>query len=231
MLSALFAVALAQSSQDAQPLARTEIHRKLAAVPVFGAFNEAGQPMANSQNQIELFIEFEDAEAFLKEAKSGSELAGVEIKTLRLDAVVQAMPQLSESGFTIVIKPSESELIAANALWSSQGRIGQIVGVPVFVISVPDRGYLQVMAEGRPATPLFLKSDDAKKLREDLGRSNPDLRDVARVEVTTLDTILQMLAVNPASETRPLTFIASKSALEHAKRLTEGAESSGGLLD
>lgn len=198
-------------------------------MPVFGVFNEAGQPMANSAKQIELFIEYSDADAFLKQVQQGSAIEGISVKTLRLDAVIQAKGSLEADGFTFLIKPSQDELTAANALWSSQGRIGEIIGVPIFVIAAKDRGYLQVQADGRPATPLFLKSDDAKKLREDIVKSNTELRDVARVEVTTLDTLLQMLAVNPANETRPLTFIASKSALEQAKRLSEEGSQSSGL--
>lgn len=217
----MLALTMIAPTQETMPLPRAEIHRKLSAVPVFGVFNDAGQPMANSAKQIELFIEFSDADAFFKQVTADSAIEGISVKTLRLDAVIQAMPSLQENGFSIVIKPNADELIAANALWSSQGRIGEIVGVPIFVIAAKDRGYLQVQANGRPATPLFLKSDDAKKLREDIVKGNADLQDISRVEVTTLDTILQMLAINPSSETRPLTFIASKNALEQAKRLSE----------
>lgn len=232
LLSSLIA-----SSLPVLALTNEEVIQRLRPVPVFTLANEAnnllllrcpGQTEGETVQCIYVFIGPQDAQSFLaglrrENAEIGNE---VEVLPLSLAQVYQEMTQEREDPLVVRFIPSEQDVEAARTILQQNGsNPDEFRGVPLFVARSGGEGedvYLSNERNGEVYIPMFFSQAQLQRQIDQLKQEKPDLVSSVRVQVWSLESIIQAFHTQDDEELTQLEFVPYPESYEFV-RSVQGA--------
>lgn len=230
---------LLASVTQALALTNEQVADRLRSVPVFAITTPDGVPLVNQvENEAgetvaitDLYINSQDAEAFLQELQSNNpELAAqVEVRPLSLADVFTAIIGGNEEGnvprFSLI--PSEEEVVSAVTLMQEQGEeVQEFEGVPLYYAeaSGSDGGYLTITEGEQRVIPLYFEQDGLENLLSVVSESNPGLANSMEIQVTTLESLIGILLSEDSDpELNNIFLVPMVDSLEYIESQGDGA--------
>ncbi|MGD1851082.1 MAG: Tic22 family protein [Cyanophyceae cyanobacterium] len=233
-------------SLPAIALTDEEFGRRLESVPVFTILREDGRPVVVFPNRsnnnsppnpedarILSFLDPDNVEEFMERIRQeNSEEAGnVSIFISSIGDVYQWGVD-NPDGPKIEYYPIADQIPEALRIVREANpdrNIQRFPGVPLFVATNSDgNGYLTLEQDGRKVVPFFFRLEDLNSVLEQFrSSSDASILDDVKVEVATLDQILDILRSSDASQgdlVERIRLIPSGEALEYVRGLRESSE-------
>lgn len=191
-------------SRAALALPRAEIVEKLSTVPVFLIVDEDGRSLTasvdnSSGEDLQAPIVFIDAEAardFLERAEAeNAPFAGeAQVAALPLSSVYQEARQQLRTSTNLVYIPDRDAIEDAEELAS----VEDFPGVPLFAAVNRENG--QYLLYSNQTLPMFFSLADLQRQLQPFFDQNPDAANTIRIEVITLEGLLQSMENNTDAE-------------------------------
>ncbi|MGK7876306.1 MAG: Tic22 family protein [Xenococcaceae cyanobacterium] len=219
-----------------QALPMEEIEEKLESIPVFILTDASGQEaitvlVNDGDTKRELGVFFfspQAAQAVLRELQSQDpeKSQNAQIRTITLDKayeIVLSIEEENKDNIAISFQPEADEIQAAIQLLNSRGQdVKQFNGVPLFYATEGPNDSLitieilddQEQGVEDVVIPLFFSKEDLEDLLKDMGQQNPELASTAKIQVSTLENIVELMEKSNEPEIKQVVFIPSTAALQ-----------------
>jgi nickel transport protein len=237
-------------------LPAAQVMERLRSVPVFTLANEQGAPLVatpeegtNRQPVAGVFINHEDAEAFLNNLKTNNPQAaqGVRVVPVSLADVYQlAQRQGSQQGaqgaqgaqaaqgaedqLRFAFIPAQQQVDAAMTLLRQNGQtVERFQGVPLFVARSggQNAGYLTIRQGDKQVIPVFFDKAELQGVIDRLRQQQPDLATNVNVQVVGLEGLIQTLQTSDNPELNQLLLVPARSSVDFVRSLQPAGQGQG----
>jgi len=226
MLSVLLSM-----TPDSLAIPQAQIIQKLQQVPVFTVANENGAPLVASGEDDSrvagVFISQQDALDFVNRLKKENPELGeqVQVVALTMGRVYQLNQQTQgqPNSLDLAFVPMEEEVQAALTLLRERGQqIDNFSGVPLFIArGGENQGYLMVEREGQQIIPMFFEKQQLQQMVEQFKESKPELAQSVRIDVVTLQGMLQTLEEKDDAQLNKVVLVPSQESLEFLQSVSQ----------
>ncbi|MGG6293316.1 Tic22 family protein [Leptolyngbya sp. AN02str] len=231
-ISSVVMGSVVMNAEQALALTQEQVIERLQPVPVFAITNTEGVPLLGSVGEGEqavsvanVFISRGDAEAFLTQLREdNAQLASsVRITPVSLAEIYELATDESQSAQAIrfAIVPTEEEVQGAVNLLQQQGQGEGFQGVPLFYAESTDSegGYLTVQQGDRQVIPMYFDQEDLEALLTRVSESEPDLASTMRVQVTSLEGVIQLMQEGDEPELNSILLVPPKESIDFIRSL------------
>jgi hypothetical protein len=194
----------------------------LRDVPVFIPMDSAGTPVVatppgGGRPVVGLFFRRGSAVGFLANLRRANPQIArrVVIRSASLGSTLRLFETGPGIEYSFVADPEE--VVAAARVLTSQGKPGEIPGVPVFLARTPDGGYLTLTERGRTVVPGFLGLRDLEAFRQRYRQTAGAGRGETTVEVTTLEVLIHLLNTSTDPLLTEMDIVPGSRAVEEAR--------------
>jgi nickel transport protein len=206
--------------------------RILTPVPVFTITNSQGSPLlvsmnddSNSASVAGVFISKQDADNFVRHLLSQNNpyLSDVQVTPVSLAEVYQVQQQSqnnSDQPVVLDFVPSQSQVQSALEVLRENGEnADRFTGVPLFLATGADNGYLTIEQDGNQIIPLFFQKEQLEKMLDSLGEKQPDLAASVQIQVVDLQGVINLLQRSEDPQLDQIVLIPPKESLEYIRSL------------
>ncbi|HEY9697149.1 MAG TPA: Tic22 family protein [Trichocoleus sp.] len=231
-------------------LPAAQVMERLRSVPVFTLANEQGAPLVatpeegtNRQPVAGVFINHEDAEAFLNNLKTNNPQAaqGVRVVPVSLADVYQLAQsqeprqgaqaaQGAEDQLRFAFIPAQQQVDAAMTLLRQNGQtVERFQGVPLFVARSggENAGYLTIRQGDKQVIPVFFDKAELQGVIDRLRQQQPDLATNVNVQVVGLEGLIQTLQTSDNPELNQLLLVPARSSVDFVRSLQPAGQGQG----
>ena len=216
---------------DSLAIPQAQIIQKLQQVPVFTVANQNGAPLVASGDDDSrvagVFISQQDAQEFVTRLKRENPELGqqVQVVALTLGRVYQLNQQTQgqPNSLDFAFVPMEEEVQAALTLLRQRGQqIDNFSGVPLFIArGGENQGYLMVEREGQQIIPMFFEKQQLQQMVEQFKQSKPELAQSVRIDVVTLQSMLQTLEEKDDAQLNKVVLVPSRESLQFLQSVSQ----------
>lgn len=216
---------------DSLAIPQSQIIQKLQQVPVFTVANENGAPLVASGDDESrvagVFISQQDAQEFVTRLKKENPELGqqVQVVALTLGRVYQLNQQAQSqpNGLDFAFVPMEEEVQAALTLLRQRGQqVDNFSGVPLFIArGGENQGYLMVERDGQQIIPMFFEKQQLQQMVEQFKESKPELAQSVRIDVVTLQSMLQTLEEKDDAQLNKVVLVPSRESLQFLQSVSQ----------
>ncbi|NJO78274.1 MAG: hypothetical protein HC827_06905 [Cyanobacteria bacterium RM1_2_2] len=225
---------LIASSLPVLALTDEEVIQRLRPVPVFTLANEQnnllllrcpGQNEGETVQCIYVFIGPQDAQGFLAGLRrENAEIGGeVEVLPLSLAQIYQEMTQEREDPLVVRFIPTEQDVEAARTILQQNGsNPDEFRGVPLFVArsgGQDDEVYLSNERDGEVYIPMFFSQAQLQQQIDRLKQEKPELVSSVRVQVWSLESIIQAFHTQDNEGLTQLEFVPYPESYDFVRSL------------
>lgn len=204
-------------------LKSAQLQEKLKTIPIYLVVDAKGTPLTASSGEksfVTACLRRTSADALLANIKKNVPGINAEKVVVVPLSVVQAqlnsMPKPLPLGFV----PDPDEVMQATAFLKAKGSEKPFVGVPLFYAKVKGKGYLVYNQAEKQYFPVYFSLAAIKPVIERFNQVRPAGEPEAEIEVTSLESMLLLMAAGADSILPKLVFVPAQAALEEAKAMT-----------
>lgn len=209
-------VLLLAQTASTQPLAEAQILEKFQAVPTFVVGTTEGKPISlkrGGKPLIPAFFDLADSQTFLK---SISRQKGMEQSKVLAFSAAEILS--TPAAPFVWIAPERQSRAVLEALKPSDPKLTALDGVPLLYVTDSKGGYVTWVQGSRTVIPFFLDLQEAKEFLATTQRERPALGTLI-LKGTYLERMLNLLRTAPSSQTRDVTIVPSRAAIDAFRQL------------
>ncbi len=221
--------ALAQSSaQLASPEARSAVAERLNIVPVFTIVSSDGSPiLANIEQEgrtiqvASFWLDKTQADQSLQEVRTANPDIGGSAQVIPVplgeafEVAEQQMSQRNDILFQVVPRNSDLQT-ALTVARQQQADLAEFPGVPLFY-GLSAQGYLTLESDGVEVVPFFFAQQDLDRVLQQGAQIDPAISGQTRVEVTTLEQVVDSMLENSNSDVNKIIFVPSRESIQYVQ--------------
>jgi len=232
-LSAAFIGLMLGLASQSIALPKKEIIKKLKPIPVFTIADQNGSPLVlkgeNNQQVTNIFMSKQDAEKFVKNLQQEKpDLAKkVEVMPQSLGEVYQLEQENQSDKLQFAYVPRKEEVQSAVSLLKEQGKeLEQFAGVPLYTAKQKNKGYLTMKQNGQQFVPFFFDKEQLQGMINQFKQNNSEKAKSIKIEVLTLESILNTLEKDQNQGLQKVQLIPSKESLKFLQSIQQQQQNS-----
>ncbi|GAB4158061.1 MAG: hypothetical protein Fur0046_37770 [Cyanobacteria bacterium J069] len=214
-------------------LTTEQVVERLRPVPVFAVTDADGTPLVASTGEGEdsspvagVFISRQDAQQFLEGLKSRDPNIGntVQVTTVSLAEIFElaVRQQNVEDALRFYFVPMRQQVESARTvLQQNRQNPENFEGVPLFFLESTQEGggYLTIQQGNQRVIPIFFTQQDLQAMQTRITQQEPSLSGRTRVQVTSLETLIQILQSSDDPDLNQVVLVPPRETLEYIRTL------------
>ncbi len=207
------------------PEVRSAVAERLNIVPVFTIVANDGSPiLANIEQEgrtiqvASFWLDKTQADQSLQEVRTTNPDIGSSAQVIPVplgeafELAEQQMSQRDDIIFQVVPRNSDLQT-ALTVARQQQADLAQFPGVPLFY-GLSDQGYLTLESGGVEVVPFFFAQQDLDRVLQQGAQTDPAISGQTRVEVTTLEQVVDSMLEDSNSDVNKIIFVPSRESIQ-----------------
>lgn len=238
--SLLLGPALSPFVPSAYALPEAEVLKRMEGVPLFTVTNQEGLPILatvpNPQDKAKnvqvatFFVSQQDANNLLTNLKSSKpdlgKIAKVVPVSLRQAYEVVKKNKDNQDNLVFQFLPGQQQIDSAmNVLKQNGQQVKEFRGIPLFyAVGGKDKGLLTIEQGQEKLIPFYFNQQDLQGMMDQLKKQDPNLSSTAKMQVTTLDQVVDSLLKESGPGINEITLVPSREALDYVIKQQGGTQ-------
>ncbi len=215
-----------QVAPAASPDAQSAVAERLNIVPVFTIVSADGSPiLANVEQEgrtmqvASFWLDKAQADQAVQNVRTSNPDIGGSAQVVPVplgeafQVAEQQMSQRDDIIFQVVARDSDLQTALQVARAAGQTDLTQFPGVPLFY-GLSEQGYLTLESDGVEVVPFFFAQQDLDRVLQQGAQTDPSITGATRIEVTTLELVVDSMLEDPSSDAGKIIFVPSRESIQ-----------------
>jgi nickel transport protein len=214
----------------------------METVPLFAVTNQEGLPILasvpNPQDKTKkvqiatFFVSQQDAQTLVTNLKTNKpdvgKVAKVAPVSLRQAYELVRKNQTNKENLVFQFLPAQQQVDSALAVLKQNGQqVKEFNGIPLFyAIGGQDKGLLTIEQGKNKIIPFYFSQKDLQGMLDQLKQQKSPLSSTAKIQVTTLDQVVNSLLKENGAAISEITFVPSREAINYVMQQQQSAPNS-----